>query len=1610
MDRNRKKNKRSMISRMLAFYLAVLMTLTMPVPTWAEELPQPTETTVSTETTTTTDTLDTAVTPDATDTSEPTQPTDPTAPTTMSEPTQPTDPAAATAPTGPAQTPETPEASVPVALAAEDVLELNGTYAIVSSGGKAMNTAGLSWQKHTMVQGTYNAGSNKITDEGASFVITTVEQPDDLESNEVKVQIQCRYDGQVYPLRTEAPNDYAFADNDGGAGRYEGNPECYIICKTGENKGTIRAASNNRYATIDNGELRFSADTTFDTAERFTFAANPEIMDTTFTVEHVGTGKYLKTYEANGTPLTVDGEKGDSATVFSKAVFDKCNGGANVTGKDLAVVTFISKEYENGIISVEWDNAVNGGSATVVKTNTNGKTGGWESMRVVPNGDGTVSFKDSNFDEYITVNAEGQLACRYAVTKEQLTENEKFIIHSSYEPIAATDLSINDSTRTQTTVDLSWTNPACFYTGIQVLQKGPNDFDFHEIAKLSDESSYQVQNLELGTQYSFKLVYINHTDDGDLKAESNEVTAVTRAGAKPATPVNLHLEENGDTLRLSWDAAENATHYQIQRAKSMFGEYETVQTVKGDVTSVELELVGNKYENYYHVLALNNGTAGDADLSQAEVSEVSEYISLETELFGRHTLIFAETDDIAKIDETLQKLFDEGNDYDADAQFKGEQYQVYFKPGDYTKTSCMYLGFYTSFNGLGKTPYDVKLNNIAIPAYLPAGALGGDGDNATCNFWRSAENLSIINTGNEQGKAGYGSYRPDSFNWAVAQAAPLRRVYSERPIAYDWNYGWASGGYVADCYITGTFVDKGEILSAGTFSGQQFYTRNSKMVGGVYGTTLNNFFQGVIAPNLLDKTNADPLLGGNGYTNWGIPGKEDEKTHLCDQQVVTDIKTTPKISEKPFLYIGDDGEYYVFVPAVRKNARGISWSKTSMGEGVSLPLSDFYIAKPEDTAAVINEQLEAGKNIYFTPGTYHAEVPIKVNSADTILLGTGMTSIIPDNGDTAMEVADVNGVRIEGLIFDAGAHSKYLLRVGEKGKHTSHAKNPIVLQDLFFRVGGTTDVLTKADNALEINSDDVIGDHFWIWRADHGAGVEWYGNESQHGLIVNGDNVNCYALFNEHFQNYHTLWNGENGATYFYQNETCYDPISQEAWMSHDGTVNGYSSYKVSNNVKKHYAVGLGIYNVFIYTGPTYDGKEVAIQLDNAIEVPNQPDVIVENACVQTFANDDGALQKINHIINGVGYGVNSGYDDDAQRFGESWSRKFLLYYNNGKAVYGAMPKPDQKGKFVGLITKENIPQPTDETIGGSDSNAGDGSNAGSGSSGGGFGGGAAGTGTPADNTTVVKNPDGTTTETKTETIKNTAGKEVEVTVTTNKDKTGSVTGSREVFVIDEIVKNATAIVTVEKNARGNVTDATAELKVTGKGAKAGVTAAIYGTAVSQITEAASGADVEISMAVTAGKSKYTVQADSGDLTAGNKLKVMAVDSKTGEYVLVNENTYKVTKAGDVKLTLPSGKTYELVTVTEAAAIEKSILKTVKAKKPSVTVKVGKTTNVKMSSGLNMDNVAKITYSTSKKSVATVNKNGKVAAKKAGTVKIKAKVTLNNGKTKTVTIKIKVKK
>jgi hypothetical protein len=354
-----------------------------------------------------------------------------------------------------------------------------------------------------------------------------------------------------------------------------------------------------------------------------------------------------------------------------------------------------------------------------------------------------------------------------------------------------------------------------------------------------------------------------------------------------------------------------------------------------------------------------------------------------------------------------------------------------------------------------------------------------------------------------------------------------------------------------------------------------------------------------------------------------------------DPQPYTTLETSPVIREKPFLTIDETGDYSVFLPDLRLDSTGTSWAD-GPAAGTFIPIDEFYIARPTDSAKQINTELARGKHLILTPGIYNLDRSIDVKRPDTIVLGLGIPTLVPDSGNVAMSVANVKGVTIAGLMIDAGPqNSPALLEVGSRNADNGQARennnwsdpaDPTLLADVFFRIGGATP--GKATNALVVNSDDVILDHIWSWRADHGNGVGWTENTADTGVIVNGDNVTAYGLFVEHYQKYQTIWNGENGRTIMFQNEMPYDPPTQEAWQ-HDG-VNGYAAYKVADSVETHEAWGMGSYS-FFNVGPD-------IYADSGFEVPVTPGVNL-HSILTVFLNGNGGIY---HVVNDTGAAVNA--------------------------------------------------------------------------------------------------------------------------------------------------------------------------------------------------------------------------------------------------------------------------------------------------------------------------------------------------------------------------------
>ncbi|MGW9375795.1 discoidin domain-containing protein [Streptomyces xanthophaeus] len=511
----------------------------------------------------------------------------------------------------------------------------------------------------------------------------------------------------------------------------------------------------------------------------------------------------------------------------------------------------------------------------------------------------------------------------------------------------------------------------------------------------------------------------------------------------------------------------------------------------------------------------------------------------------------------------IQGKLDEVFAQQESAQFGSGRYQFLFKPGTYNGLNAQ-IGFYTSISGLGLNPDDTTINGDVT---VDAGWFGG---NATQNFWRSAENLALnpVNGTNR---------------WAVSQAAPFRRMHVKGGLnlAPD-GYGWASGGYIADSKIDG---------QVGNYSQQQWYTRDSS-IGGWSNAVWNQVFSG---------TQGAPAQS---YPN----------------PPYTTLDTTPVSREKPFLYL-DGADYKVFVPAKRTNARGTSWGNGAP-QGSSIPLSQFYVVKPGASAATINAALTQGLHLLFTPGVYHVDRTIQVNRPDTVVLGLGLATIVPDNGVTAMKVADVDGVKLAGFLIDAGTvNSPTLLEVGPAGAATDHAANPTSVQDVFVRVGGAG--AGKATLGMVINNHDTIVDHTWIWRADHGDGVGWETNRSDYGFRVNGDDVLATGLFVEHFNKYDVEWNGERGRTIFFQNEKAYDAPNQAAIQN--GATKGYAAYKVADSVNTHEGWGLGSY--------CYYNVDPTIRQEHGFRAPVKPGVKFHDLLVVSL----GGNGQYEHVINGIG-------------------------------------------------------------------------------------------------------------------------------------------------------------------------------------------------------------------------------------------------------------------------------------------------------------------------------------------------------------------------------------
>ena len=498
-------------------------------------------------------------------------------------------------------------------------------------------------------------------------------------------------------------------------------------------------------------------------------------------------------------------------------------------------------------------------------------------------------------------------------------------------------------------------------------------------------------------------------------------------------------------------------------------------------------------------------------------------------------------------------------------QFGTERYALLFQPGTYGSPSnplAFEVGYYEEVAGLGATPAGVVINGV-IDSFNQC--TGPGACTVLDDFWRSVYNLTIDAT---TGTGNYDFVPPDpSANnngcnntnemWASSQASPMRRVVVNGfTTLFDYcdTENYSSGGFISDSTFSGGVLNGSQ---------QQFITRNDTINSTWTNAVWNQVFVG-------DNGNAVPAQ------NFGPPPASQYTT----------VAATPVSEEEPFLYTDAGGNFNVQLSTLEHNTSGPGWALPGGDAGQSIPVSRFFIANPNTPIFQINAALAIGRELVLTPGVYNLNAPIIAPHPDSVILGLGFATLVPQHGNPALVVVRNSGVKVSGLLIDAGpVDSPVLMSVGTPARNPASATDPDLISDVFFRVGGAESP-AHTNVAFLDNADNSIIDNTWIWRADHGASatsVGWTVNTGDTGLAVTGYNVTAYGLAVEHFQKYEVLWTGENGSDYFFQNELPYDPPSQAQWEVSPSQL-GYPAFDVTRNVQTFNGYGMGSYVVFIQT------------------------------------------------------------------------------------------------------------------------------------------------------------------------------------------------------------------------------------------------------------------------------------------------------------------------------------------------------------------------------------------------------------------------------------------
>lgn len=329
--------------------------------------------------------------------------------------------------------------------------------------------------------------------------------------------------------------------------------------------------------------------------------------------------------------------------------------------------------------------------------------------------------------------------------------------------------------------------------------------------------------------------------------------------------------------------------------------------------------------------------------------------------------------------------------------FSTKRYALLFKPGKYNID--VRVGYYVQVLGLGLAPEDVEFiagPNATYGVHCPATDPLKAGSLDT--FWRGVENIKMSANYHEDPdldptkplnanpmnpypanpmNANIGS----GFIWAVSQAAPLRRVEMSGLSLFDsaaYAYGGgsngnSSGGFIANCSITGSFpIDFGQepqqFCSIDFGSQQQFCVRNCSFSSTANGAWSQVFINCNSTAPLETTTQFDQSTGIRSDLN--TPAKT--------------VENSVPYAEKPFITIDSSGKYYLQIPKVCTSAR--NGHDFTAAANTSVPFEEAFVAQSgKHHGADIQHALDKGFHVVLCPGDFKLHTSIIMRHSGQVL-------------------------------------------------------------------------------------------------------------------------------------------------------------------------------------------------------------------------------------------------------------------------------------------------------------------------------------------------------------------------------------------------------------------------------------------------------------------------------------------------------------------------------------------------------------------------------------------------------------------------------------------------